>query len=97
LDGPRKVDTKEGRVLEASFISRRLDADQGSLGQFFELSLDVNSGVPHIPHRFGEPLLRYTEFVGPILNFVRLQEADAASVLRTFIREIVGHKASLPI
>jgi hypothetical protein len=28
---------------------------------------------------------------------VRLQEADAASVLRTFIREIVGHKASLPI
>jgi hypothetical protein len=46
--------------------------------------------VPHIPHRFGEPLLRYTEFVGPILDFVRLQKADAASVLRTFVREIVG-------
>jgi hypothetical protein len=47
--------------------------------------------MPDIPHRFGEPLLRYTEFVGPVLNFVRLQETDAALVLRTFVREIVRH------
>jgi hypothetical protein len=55
----------------------------------FEFSLHSSSS--DVPHRFGEPLLRYIEFVGPVLNFVRLQEADAASVLRTFVCEIVGH------
>jgi hypothetical protein len=44
--------------------------------------LHGSSGVPDVLHRFGEPLLRYTEFVGPVLNFVGLQETDAASVLR---------------
>jgi hypothetical protein len=48
--------------------------------------------VPDVPYRFREPLLRYTEFVGPVLDFVRLQQTDAASVLRTFVREIVGHR-----
>jgi hypothetical protein len=47
--------------------------------------------VPDVLHRFGEPLLRYIEFVSPVLNFVRLQKADAASVLRTFVREIIRH------
>jgi hypothetical protein len=67
---------------------------QKSLGQFFEFPLHGSSGVPDVPHRFGEPLLRYTEFVGPVLNFVRLQQADAASVLHTFVREIVGIASS---
>jgi hypothetical protein len=31
------------------------------------------------------------EFVGPVLDFMRLQQTDSASVLRTFVREIVGH------
>jgi hypothetical protein len=62
-----------------------------SLGHFFEFSFHGSSGVPDVPHRFGEPFLRYTEFVGPVLNFVRLEQADAASVLRTFVRDIVGH------
>jgi hypothetical protein len=47
--------------------------------------------VPDIPDGFGQPLLGYAEPVGPVLNFVRLQEADAALVLRTLLREIVGH------
>jgi hypothetical protein len=47
--------------------------------------------VPDVPYRFGQPLLRYTEFVSPILNFMRLEEADAASVLRPFVCKIVGH------
>jgi hypothetical protein len=55
----------------------------------FEFSLHGSSGVPDVLHRFGEPLLRYTKFVGPVLNFVGLQETDAASVLRTFVREII--------
>jgi hypothetical protein len=29
---------------------------------------------------FGQPLFRGTEFVGAVLNFVRLKEADTASV-----------------
>jgi hypothetical protein len=61
------------------------------LDRFLEFSLDVSSRVPNIPHRFRESLLRYTKFVGPVLNFVRLQETDAASVLRTFVGEVVGH------
>jgi hypothetical protein len=65
-----------------------------SLGQFFEFPLHGSSGVPDVPHRFGEPLLRYTELVGPVLDLMRLQQADAASVLRTFIREIVGLASS---
>src|SRR5262245_1574688 len=64
------------------------------LNRFFELSLHGISGVPHAPHRFGQPLFRDTEFVGPVLNFVRLKKADAASVLRTFVHEIIGHSVS---
>src|SRR5262249_14833017 len=41
------------------------------LGQSLEFSLHGRGGVPDILHRFGQPLLRYAEFVGPILNFVR--------------------------
>ena len=62
------------------------------LGQSFEFSLHGSSGVPDVPYRFREPLLRYTEFVSPVLDFVRLQQTDAASVLRTSVREIVGHR-----
>jgi hypothetical protein len=64
------------------------------LSQFFELSLHGISGVPDVLHRFGQPLFRDTEFVGPVLNFVRLKEADPAAVLRTFVREIIGHRDS---
>jgi hypothetical protein len=64
------------------------------LSQFPEFFLHGNSGVPDVPHRLGQPLFRDPEFVGPVLNFVRLEEADAASVLRTFVREIIGHSVS---
>jgi hypothetical protein len=67
------------------------------LAQFLEFSFDFSSGVPDVPDGFGKPLLRYTELVGPVLNFVRFQKADAASVLRTFVAEIVRHGVLAPL
>jgi hypothetical protein len=64
------------------------------LRRFLEFSLDGNSGVPDVPHGFGQPLFRDAEFVSPVLDFVRLKKADAASVLRTFVHEIIGHSVS---
>ena len=47
--------------------------------------------MPDVLYGLGEPLLEYIELVGPILDLVRLQQADATSVLRAFVREIVWH------
>ena len=47
--------------------------------------------MPDVLYGLGEPLLGYIELVGPILDLVRLQQADATSVLRAFVREIVWH------
>jgi hypothetical protein len=79
--------------LERGEESNRRNRARNALGQFFGFSLHGGSGVTDVLHRFGEPLLRCTEFVGPVLNFVRLQEADAGSVLRAFVCEIVWHVA----
>jgi hypothetical protein len=62
--------------------------------QFLERSLHGISGVLDVPHRFRQPFFRSIEFVGTVLNLVRLKEADAASVLRTFVREIIRHRVS---
>jgi hypothetical protein len=50
--------------------------------------------VPNILYRFGESLLRYIEFVGPVLNFMGLKKADSASILRTPVGEIIWHALS---
>jgi hypothetical protein len=35
--------------------------------------------MPDVLDRFRKPLLRYIEFVGPVLNFMGLKKADSAS------------------
>ena len=61
------------------------------LGQSFQLSFNCVCRVSNVPHRFRKPLLRYIEFVGPILNFMGLEQADSASILRNPVGEIIGH------
>src|SRR5262249_60609901 len=47
--------------------------------------------VPDLPHRFRKAFLGYIEFVGPVLNFMGLEQADSASILRTPVGEIIWH------
>ena len=64
------------------------------LGQSFQLSFNCICRVSDVPHRFRKPFLRYIEFVGPILNFMGLEKADSASILRTPVGEIIWHTFS---
>ena len=64
------------------------------LGQSFQLSFNRICRVSNVPHRFRKPFLRYIEFVGPILNFMGLEQADSASILRNPVSEIIGHTFS---
>src|SRR5215468_8342258 len=64
------------------------------LGQSFQLSFNCICRVSDVPHRFRKPFLRYIEFVGPILNFMGLEQADSASILRNPVGEIIGHTFS---
>jgi hypothetical protein len=61
------------------------------LSKPFQLSFNCICRVSDVPHRFRKPFLRYIEFVGPVLNFMRLQQADSAAILRTPIGEIIWH------
>jgi hypothetical protein len=64
------------------------------LSQSFQLPFNCICGVSDVLHRFRKPLLRYIEFVGPVLNFMGLKKADSASVLRTPVGEIIWHAFS---
>ena len=64
------------------------------LGQSFQLSFNCIGRVSDLPHRFRKPFLRYIEFVGPVLDFMGLKQADSASILRTPVGEIIWHTFS---
>jgi len=74
----------------------RLDLARSFLGKSFlskpfQLSFNCICRVPDLPHRFRKAFLGYIEFVGPVLNFMGLEQADSAAILRTPIGEIIWH------
>ena len=84
----RRIAGAAGAQLRSAVLARSF------LGQSFQLSFNCICRVSDVPHRFRKPLLRYIEFVGPILNFMGLEQADSASILRNPIGEIIGHTFS---
>ena len=79
-----------GAELRSAVLARSF------LGQSFQLSFNCIRRVSDVPHRFRKPFLRYIEFVGPVLNFMGLKQADSASILRTPLGEIIWHSFSPP-
>jgi len=77
-----------GAELRSAVLARSF------LGQSFQLSFNCIRRVSDVPHRFRKPFLRYIEFVGPVLNFMGLKQADSASILRTPVAEIIWHTFS---
>ena len=77
----------------------RLDLARSFLGKSFlskpfQLSFNCICRVPDLPHRFRKAFLGYIEFVGPVLNFMGLEQADSAAILRTPVGEIIWHTFS---
>jgi hypothetical protein len=81
----RRIARAAGAQLRSAVLARSF------LGQSFQLSFNCICRVSDVPHRFRKPFLRYIEFVGPVLNFMGLKQADSASVLRTPVGEIIWH------
>src|SRR5262245_21365345 len=81
------------RFLGKSFLSKSF-LSKSFLSKPFQLSFNCIGRVSDLPHRFRKAFLRYIEFVGPVLNFMRLKQADSASILRAPIGEIIWHAFS---
>ena len=82
------------RVLTANLPSldcRTAHLLRCDLGQPLEFLLDGVGRMADVLHRLRQPFLGYIELVGPLLDLVRLEQADAAAVLRTFVLEIIWH------
>jgi hypothetical protein len=84
----RRIAGAAGARLRSAVLAR------SCLGQSFQLSFNRVCRVSDVLHRFRKPFLRYIEFVGPVLDFMRLEQADSASILRTPVGEIIWHTFS---
>jgi hypothetical protein len=84
----RTIAAAAGAQLRSAVLAR------SCLGQSFQFSFNRVCRVSDLPHRFRKPFLRYIEFVGPVLNFMGLKQADSAAILRTPVGEIIWHAFS---
>jgi hypothetical protein len=86
----RRIAGAAGARLRSAVLARSF-LGKSFLSKPFQLSFNCICRVSDVPHRFRKAFLRYIEFVGPVLNFMGLEQADSAAILRTPIGEIIWH------
>jgi hypothetical protein len=89
----RRIARAAGAQLRSAALARSF-LGKSFLSKPFQLSFNRVCRVSDVLHRFRKPFLRYIELVGPVLNFMRLKQADSASILRTPVGEIIWHAFS---